>query len=210
MVWVGDGGAENGDQPVADELVDMAVIVLDDVAQPVETAVQQGGGLSRRQILGDGGETLQIDEHDRNDALLATQRRRAAGFHQPVDLRLRQIERKDPAQIAFAAVDNQAAIARHAADTAQGGDHHPAQGQHQRALVGDHRQGERRHHGCKKNAHQRYTACPYRQDGEQERGHEQQAPGRFSRQPVRSARPQNLPDSGGMQVDPGDGIVDHW
>ena len=73
VVGVGLGGAEDRQQPVADELVDVAAVAGDDRDDLLEEAVERGDDLLRVGAGGEAGEVLDVAEEDRDlelDALL--------------------------------------------------------------------------------------------------------------------------------------------
>ena len=62
VIGPGDRCAPEGDDRVADELVDGAAVVEDDVAHAVEIGVEERGGLLRRDDMAEAGESLDIGE----------------------------------------------------------------------------------------------------------------------------------------------------
>ena len=70
VVLVGDGGAEDGEQPVADDLVDTAAEVGDVGGQALEEAVDQVLDLLGVAAFGEGGEAHEVGEQDRDHPAL--------------------------------------------------------------------------------------------------------------------------------------------
>jgi hypothetical protein len=74
VVVLAAGSAEDREQAVADELVHVAPVAVDDRHHPLEQRVQAGHGLGRRAPLGEAGEVAHVEEHDRHLDLLAVER----------------------------------------------------------------------------------------------------------------------------------------
>ena len=73
VLGLGDdrGGAEQGKEPVAEELVDDPTVLLDDAVGEREELIEEGQHLARVERLGEGGEVAHIAEQDGQVALLA-------------------------------------------------------------------------------------------------------------------------------------------
>ena len=73
VVGLALGRAEHGDQPVADELVDVAAVLVDARHGGLEQLVQLGDDLVRLGLLGERGEVADVEEQDGHLDLLALQ-----------------------------------------------------------------------------------------------------------------------------------------
>ena len=78
VVGLGRGRAEHGEQPVADELVDVAVALGDDRHHELEQAVERLEHLAGLELLGEAREVPDVDEHHRHVDLARPQRRALA------------------------------------------------------------------------------------------------------------------------------------
>ena len=65
-IFQGDGGAEQGHDPVAGHLVDRAFVVMDLMDEDLVDLVHQGIDRLRAEFLGQGREALHVAEHDRD------------------------------------------------------------------------------------------------------------------------------------------------
>ncbi len=74
---------KHGQEAVAEELVDDAMVPVDDLHQKCERGIEARDNLGRRPLTGCGGEAADVDEHDANAAHLAELG--SAKGEQPVD-----------------------------------------------------------------------------------------------------------------------------
>ena len=70
VVLAGDGGAPDGHDGVADELLDGAAVAADHLAGELEVAVQELAGVLGVVALGEGREADEVGEEDRDEAAL--------------------------------------------------------------------------------------------------------------------------------------------
>jgi len=71
MVLMGQGGAEEGHDPIAGELVDGPLVAMDLLHQDLEAAVHDLVDLLGIQLLGEGGEGGHIGEEDGDELALS-------------------------------------------------------------------------------------------------------------------------------------------